>query len=76
MSARLSADGVTAKVQGFPTSQIFGWVSDVKGAPDVLVTLGWPDAAPPYTWAHISWDPGAGLTYLQCSDPAVTSDLA
>ncbi len=76
MSAQLSADGITAKVQGFPTSQIFGWVSDVKGAPDVLVTLGWPDAAPPYTWAHISWDPGAGLNYLQCSDPAVTSDLA
>lgn len=76
ISAQVSQLGVTAKVQSYTTSQIFGWISDVAGAPDVLVALGWPDAAPPYTWGHISWDDGAGLNYLHCSDPAVSKLLA
>ena len=33
IAAQVTALGVTAKVQAYPTSQIFGWVSDVKGAP-------------------------------------------
>jgi peptide/nickel transport system substrate-binding protein len=75
MSAQFAAAGVTAKVQGYPTSQIFGWINSVKGAPDLLLSLGWPDAPPPYTWAHISWDPDAGLNYLHCSDPAISKLL-
>jgi len=76
MSAQLSAAGLTAKVQSYTTSQIFGWIGDPKGAPDMLATLAWPDAAPTYTWGHISWDPEAGLNYLHCSDPGVTKLLA
>jgi len=72
IAAQISALGVTAKVQGYTTSQIFGWIGDPKGAPDALATLGWPDAAPAYTWSHISFDPGAGLNYLHCTDPAIT----
>ena len=76
LSAQFAAAGLTAKVQSFTTSQIFGWVGDVKGAPDLLATLAWPDAAPAYTWGHISWDKDAGLNYLHCSDPEVSSLLA
>ena len=76
MAAQLGALGLTPKVQGFTTSQIFGWVGDVKGAPDILATLAWPDAAPAYTWGHISWDKDAGLNYLHCSDPATSKKLA
>jgi peptide/nickel transport system substrate-binding protein len=74
MSAAFSAAGLTAKVQSYPTSEIFGWIGAGKGAPDMLATLGWPDAPPPYTWAHISFDATGGLNYLNCSSPA-TSDL-
>jgi peptide/nickel transport system substrate-binding protein len=76
LSAQLGGLGLTAKVQSYTTSQIFGWIGDPKGAPDVLLALGWPDAAPPYTWAHISWDPDAGLNYLHGSAPEVTPLLA
>jgi peptide/nickel transport system substrate-binding protein len=76
ISAKLGALGLQAKVQGYPTSQVFGWINDVKGAPDVLVNIIWPDAAPAYTWGHIAWGKGAGLNYLQCSDPAVDAALA
>lgn len=75
MAAKLQGIGLTAKVQGYPTSQIFGWVSDVKGAPDVLFTYFWPDAANPYTSAHILYAPDGGLNYLHCSDPAIDSEL-
>jgi peptide/nickel transport system substrate-binding protein len=76
ISTQLAAFGLTAKVQSYPTSQIYGWTGSLQGAPDLLLDSGWPDAAPPYMWAHISFDPGAGLNYLQCSDQQVTNLLA
>jgi peptide/nickel transport system substrate-binding protein len=76
ISAQLSAAGLTVKVQSYPTSQIFGWVGNPSGAPDMLATLGWPDAPPAYTWAHISFDADGGLNYLHCSSPAATSLIA
>lgn len=71
VSAELRPTGVTARVQGYPTSQIYGWTSNPKGAPEVLITGGWPDAAPPYTWAHINYGKGGGLNYLGCTVPAL-----
>jgi peptide/nickel transport system substrate-binding protein len=76
ISAELAPLGLTVKVQSYPTSQIFGWISDPKGAPDLLATLGWPDAPSPYTWGHISFDPDGGLNYLHCSSPTTTKQLA
>ena len=76
ISAELNADGLSVKVQSYPTSQIFGWVGNPKGAPDLMATPGWPDAPSPYTWGHISFDPGAGLNYFGCTDPTTTSELA
>ncbi|MFE9445761.1 ABC transporter substrate-binding protein [Streptomyces sp. NPDC006602] len=72
ISAQLSSAGLTVKIQAYPTSQIFTWPTDVKGAPDMLLSTGWPDAAAPYTWAHISYEEGAGLNYMQCSTPQIT----
>jgi peptide/nickel transport system substrate-binding protein len=69
ISTQLAPLGITAKVQSYPTSQVFGWIGDPKGAPDVLATLGWPDAPSPYTWGHISFDADGGLNYLHCSSP-------
>jgi peptide/nickel transport system substrate-binding protein len=76
ISAELAPLGLTVKVQSYPTSQIFGWISDPKGAPDLLATLGWPDAPSPYTWGHISFDADGGLNYLHCSSPTTTKQLA
>jgi peptide/nickel transport system substrate-binding protein len=76
ISAQLSSVGLTAKVQSYPTSQIFGWIGNPDGAPDMLATLGWPDAPPAYTWAHISFDADGGLNYLHCSSPAASKLIA
>jgi len=37
-----------------------------------VIEGGWPDAAPPYMWAHISFDPNGGLNYLHCSTPQIS----
>jgi peptide/nickel transport system substrate-binding protein len=76
ISAQLGSVGLTAKVQSYPTSQIFGWVGNPDGAPDMLATLGWPDAPPAYTWAHISFDADGGLNYLHCSSPEASKLIA
>ncbi|BBY89146.1 ABC transporter substrate-binding protein [Mycolicibacterium tokaiense] len=77
IQTQLAAAGLTATVQSYPTSEIYGWIgSDGMSAPDVFTALAWPDAPSPYTWGHISWDPDGGLNYLGCSAPPVTDALA
>jgi peptide/nickel transport system substrate-binding protein len=78
LSAELTADGLSVTVQAYPTAQIYGWAppaKTAKGAPDILLDAGWPDAAPPYMWAHISFDPNGGLNYLHCSTPQISKLL-
>jgi peptide/nickel transport system substrate-binding protein len=77
IQTQLAAAGLTAKVQAYPTSEIYGWVGgDGQAAPEIMTYLGWPDAPSPYTWGHISWDPGAGLNFFGCSAPPITDALA
>jgi peptide/nickel transport system substrate-binding protein len=77
LSAQLDPLGLTVKDQAYPTSAIYGWTppGSSKGAPALVLDGGWPDAAPPYMWAHISFDPNGGLNYLHCSNPQITSLL-
>ncbi len=76
ISAQLGALGLTVTVQGYPTGELYGWASDAKTAPDLLLYAGWPDAASPYTWLHIAADPDGGLNFLHCSTPGISSLLA
>jgi peptide/nickel transport system substrate-binding protein len=79
LSAELDPLGLTVQAQGYPTAQIFSWPppsTTAKGAPDILLGIGWPDAAPPYMWAHITFDPNGPLNYLHCSTPEVSKLLA
>ncbi|HYR16896.1 MAG TPA: ABC transporter substrate-binding protein, partial [Mycobacterium sp.] len=76
VQTQLAAAGITAKVQGYPTSQIYAWIGNAAAAPDILANLVWPDAPSPYTWGHISWDPDGGINYLSCSSPKVSAALA
>jgi peptide/nickel transport system substrate-binding protein len=75
LAAKLQGLGLTPVVQGYPTSQVFGWIGNQEGAPHVYLGSFWPDAAHPYTAAHILYAPDGGLNYLGCSDPAITELL-
>jgi peptide/nickel transport system substrate-binding protein len=76
VQTQLAAAGLTAKVQGYPTSEIYGWIGNASAAPEIYTGLVWPDAPSPYTWGHISWDADGGINYLSCSSPRVTAALA
>ena len=77
VQTQLAAAGLTAKVQAYPTSEIYGWVgTDGQSAPEIMAYLGWPDAPSPYTWGHISWDADGGLNFFGCSSPPITEALA
>ncbi len=79
LSAEFDQLGLSVTVQSYPTATIYGWAppaKSAKGAPDILLDSAWPDAAPPYMWAHISFDPNGGLNYLHCSTPRISTLLA
>jgi peptide/nickel transport system substrate-binding protein len=75
VGAKLQGLGLTPVVQGYPTSQVYGWVGNQEGAPNVYFATFWPDAADPYTSAHILYAADGGLNYLGCSDPTITELL-
>lgn len=77
IQTQLAAAGLTAKVQSYPTSEIYGWIgTDGSSAPEIYSGTAWPDAPSPFTWGHISFDADGGLNYLGCSAPPITEALA
>ena len=75
IAAELQALGLTTKVVGYQTSEIYGWVGSASAAaaqgPNILVYYVWPDAYNAYTWNHITYDSTGGLQYLTCSVPGI-----
>jgi peptide/nickel transport system substrate-binding protein len=75
IAAELQALGLTTKVVGYQTSEIYGWIGSTQSAasqgPDMLVYYVWPDAYNAYTWNHITYDSTGGLQYLTCSVPGI-----
>ncbi|HXA33568.1 MAG TPA: ABC transporter substrate-binding protein [Acidimicrobiales bacterium] len=75
IAAELQALGLTTKVVGYQTSEIYGWIGSTQSAasqgPDLLVYYVWPDAYNAYTWNHITYDSTGGLQYLTCSVPGI-----
>jgi peptide/nickel transport system substrate-binding protein len=74
IGAELQADGLPAKVEGYQTSEIFGWVGSTSAAtssatPNMLVMYFWPDTYNAYTWTHINFDPTGGANYFSCNVP-------
>lgn len=75
IQTELASAGVHAIVVSLTGAQIFGSVGQVTNYPSIDVSSPWPDAASPYTWAHIAYDPTGGLAYFQCPNPAASAAL-
>jgi peptide/nickel transport system substrate-binding protein len=74
IGAELQADGLSTKVVGYQTSEIYASVGSASTAaqasqPNMLIDYFWPDTYNPYTWTHISFDPSGGLEYMSCNVP-------
>ena len=71
IGAELQADGLSTKVVGYQTSDIYGWIgatSSTQGpsTPNMLIDYFWPDSYNTYMWTHISFDATGGLQYMNC----------
>ena len=74
IGAELQADGLSTKVVGYQTSEIYASVGSASTAaqasqPNMLIDYFWPDTYNTYTWTHISFDPSGGLEYMSCNVP-------
>jgi peptide/nickel transport system substrate-binding protein len=74
IGAELQADGLSTKVVGYQTSEIYASVGSATTAagasqPNMLIDYFWPDTYNTYTWTHINFDPSGGLEYLSCNVP-------
>jgi peptide/nickel transport system substrate-binding protein len=74
IGAEFHADGLSTKVVGYQTSEIYAAVGSASTAaqtsqPNMLIDYFWPDTYNTYTWTHINFDPTGGLEYLSCNVP-------
>lgn len=76
IQAQLSAKGLTVQVVAVPGAQMYGFPGTSPTSPSILVYNPWPDAASPYTWAHIAYDLGGGLSFFSCPAPTASATLA
>ena len=71
IQASLAAAGWNVTVKEVQLPQVYGYVNNLKSAPDLLLQTNTPDAAHPDTWARILFDSTGGLNFLGFKDPAV-----
>jgi peptide/nickel transport system substrate-binding protein len=76
VGAQLHSLGLSTKVVGYQTSEIYGSIGSPTTAagasqPNILIDYFWPDTYNAYTWTHISFDPTGGLEYMSCNVPGI-----
>lgn len=73
IGAELQADGLSTKVVGYQTSDIYSWIGDTSATqgpatPNMLIDYFWPDSYNTYMWTHINFDATGGLQYMNCDN--------
>jgi peptide/nickel transport system substrate-binding protein len=73
IGAELQADGLSTKVVGYQTSDIYSWIGDTgatqgPSTPNILIDYFWPDSYNTYMWTHINFDATGGLQYMNCDN--------
>ena len=70
IQTELASTGLQVTVKGYTDTALYGFATNLSGAPNLIVETNWPDAAAPDTWTRIMMYKGGGLNYFQCSVPA------
>jgi peptide/nickel transport system substrate-binding protein len=71
LQAALSAAGWQVMVKEVQLPQVYGYINNLKAAPDLLLQTNTPDAANPDTWARIVFYSSGGLNFFGFKDPTV-----
>jgi peptide/nickel transport system substrate-binding protein len=75
LQAQIGAMGYAVTLKEVQLPQVYDYVKNLKGAPDLLLITNTPDAAHPDTWARICWDSKGGLNFLGFKDPKIDTLL-
>ncbi|HEY5196160.1 MAG TPA: ABC transporter substrate-binding protein [Solirubrobacteraceae bacterium] len=75
IQADLAQAGWKVTVKEVQLPQVYGYVNNLKAAPDLMLQTNTPDASHPDTWARILFDSTGGLNFLGFKDPTVDSLL-
>ncbi len=75
LQADLEAAGWQVTVKEVQLPQVYGYINDLKAAPDLLLQTNTPDAANPDTWARIVFYSTGGLNFLGYHDANVDRHL-
>jgi peptide/nickel transport system substrate-binding protein len=71
LQQKLQAGGFTVSLKEVQLPQVYDYVNNLSGAPDLLLMTNTPDAAHPDTWARILWGSKGGLNFLGYNNPEV-----
>jgi peptide/nickel transport system substrate-binding protein len=71
LQAGLQAAGWQVTVKEVQLPQVYGYINDLKAAPDLLLQTNTPDAANPDTWARIVFYTTGGLNFFGFHDATV-----
>ncbi len=75
VQAQLAAAGYDVTLKEVQLPQVYGYISNLKSAPDLLLTTNTPDAANPDTWARILFYSTGGLNFFGYSDKSIDALL-
>jgi peptide/nickel transport system substrate-binding protein len=75
LQAQLEAAGWQVTVKEVQLPQVYGYINDLKAAPDLLLQTNTPDAASPDTWARILFYSTGGLNFLGFKETSVDKHL-
>ncbi|MEA2231264.1 MAG: peptide/nickel transport system substrate-binding protein [Solirubrobacteraceae bacterium] len=75
LQTRLKPAGFEVTLKEVQLPQVYGYLKNLKSAPDLLLMTNTPDAAHPDTWARILFSSTGGLNFLGYSDKALDKDL-
>jgi peptide/nickel transport system substrate-binding protein len=75
IQADLEQAGWSVTVKEVQLPQVYGYINNLKTAPDLMLQTNTPDASHPDTWARILFDSTGGLNFLGFKDPTVDSLL-
>jgi peptide/nickel transport system substrate-binding protein len=75
LQAGLQAAGWQVAVKEVQLPQVYGYVNNLKAAPDLLLQTNTPDAANPDTWARIVFYTTGGLNFFGYHNPTLDSHL-
>jgi peptide/nickel transport system substrate-binding protein len=75
LQAALSAAGWQVAVKEVQLPQVYGYINNLKSAPDLLLQTNTPDAANPDTWARIVFYSSGGLNFFGFKDAKVDKPL-